>query len=83
VAIAGGPLQTVIRPAQLDDPETADRLTRIALIGAAPVFTTREGTNSSLEGDALVLSQDNASVLIDGHGSMRVERRLGRPTIVN
>jgi hypothetical protein len=72
VVVAGGPPQTVIRPAQIGDEKLADQVLRAALLGPTPVFTTSEGSSHALENDALVLSQDNASILINGQGSIRI-----------
>jgi len=82
--VAAGPRQAVLRPAQLEDPELESLLQREALFGPTPVFDRRSGTHARIEGDALILEQDEASVLVDQLGSVRIVQaveRKARPSI--
>ncbi len=72
VIVTGGPAQSVLRPAELDNEQLIDDLTQVALRGTSAVFTVREGTNSQVSGRALVLTQQSASAEIDEQGSIRV-----------
>jgi Domain of unknown function (DUF4062) len=72
VALAGGPYQQVLRPAELGDAALLRDLQREALFGAHPVLDPSEGTNPTIQGNALVFQQRVASVLVDQAGSVRV-----------
>lgn len=76
VALAGGPHQQVLRPAELDHPGLARDLQREALFGDHSVLDASEGTAVSVRGDALFLEQRSASVLLDQAGSVRILRSL-------
>jgi Domain of unknown function (DUF4062) len=72
VAVAGGPYQQVLRPAELEDDAMSRDLQREALFGAHPVLDPSEGTNRTIQGNALMFQQRVASVLVDQAGSVRV-----------
>ena len=72
LAVAGGPHQQVMRPPELEDPGLARDVQRDALFGDYPVLDPSQGTNTAIQGNALVLAQRVASVLIDQAGSVRV-----------
>jgi hypothetical protein len=72
LAVAGGPYQQVVRPADLDDDGLSRDLQREALFGEHPVLDPNEGTSRSVQGSALVFEQRVASVLVDQAGSIRV-----------
>jgi hypothetical protein len=72
LAIASGPLQPVLRPAELDDPALATDVQREGLFGSYPVLDPAEGTRIRVQGDALLFEQQSASVLVDQVGSIRV-----------
>jgi hypothetical protein len=72
VAVAGGPYQQVVRPADLDEGELSRDLQREALFGQHPVLDPSEGTSRLIQGNALVFEQRVASVLVDQAGSVRV-----------
>lgn len=79
VVVVGGPRQVVIRPAELEDPELERDVLREALLGTTSVLTPAQGTRSRVEPTALILEQDDASVLVDEMGSVRVVQPvLGR-----
>ncbi|QBI18887.1 DUF4062 domain-containing protein [Egibacter rhizosphaerae] len=65
VAVAGGPEQQVVRPAELEDPTLARDLQREALFGAHPVLDAAEGTQAHARGHTLRLEQPTASVAVD------------------
>jgi hypothetical protein len=77
VVVTGGPHQQVIRPAEIEDPDLARDLQREALFGDHSVLDPSEGTDVAVQGDALVLGQRSASVLLDQVGSIRIVQPLG------
>jgi hypothetical protein len=80
VAVAGGPAQQVLRPAELGEPALARDVQREALFGEHPVLDTGEGTTAATHGNALVLGQRMASVLVDQAGSVCVIQAARRET---
>jgi hypothetical protein len=79
VAIAAGPHQQVIRPAQLSDPSLAADLHREALFGPNPILDRAEGTTDSVRGTQLTLRQAHAGIMLDQAGSLRISTFL-RPS---
>jgi Domain of unknown function (DUF4062) len=78
VAVAGGPYQQVLRPAELGDAALSRDLQREALFGAHPVLDPSDGTNRTIQDNALVFEQRVASVLVDQAGSVRVVQAARR-----
>jgi hypothetical protein len=64
VAVAGGPLRTVLRPAELESENLRHFLLAEALTGADAVLTPSLGTDTTISGDALRLSQNRGSNLV-------------------
>ncbi|MEA2895965.1 MAG: hypothetical protein QOJ84_1580 [Bradyrhizobium sp.] len=60
VAVAGGPQQQILRPAEIEAPELAETLHREALFGTARVFSRNLGVESAIRGAALVIAQEGA-----------------------
>lgn len=79
LALAGGPLHTVLRPAQLEAPSLTERIQQIALFGDASVFTTRQGTEIGIRDDALVLEQPDRSVAISETGTIQFITAIPEP----
>ncbi len=78
VAVAGGPHQQVIRPAELEDPALARDLQREALFGEHPVLDPSEGTTVNVRGTALVLEQRTGLVTVDQAGSICIAQPARR-----
>lgn len=57
LSLAGGPVQTVLRPAQLEAAELRERVHQMALFGDAALLSTRQGTETRVEQDMLLLEQ--------------------------
>lgn len=76
VAIAAGPHQQVIRPAELNDAALAADLQREALFGPNPVLDRTEGTTESVRGAQLTLLQDHGEITLDQAGSVRISTVL-------
>lgn len=72
LTVVGGPTQTVLSAAELEDPTLKRDLKREAMFGNSPVFDDSQGTASRQEGRALILEQEWASLLVDEQGSVRV-----------
>ena len=78
VAVAGGPLQPILRPSEIDAPELATAIQREALFGSSPVLRPSEGTSPALAGDRLVLAQSTgAMIAVDERGSVLVTQPVG------
>lgn len=58
LAIASGPAQAVLRPAQIEDDALAREMQQRALFGAPPLFDLHVGTTHGLDGDALFIEQE-------------------------
>lgn len=84
LALAGGPAQALLRPAEIEAPALADALHQAALFGETRIFDGRHGVESKIEGSALVVRQQNGNRLqLDeqGHIALRLvleEEREGR-----
>lgn len=72
VIVVGGPHQPVLRPAEIENPELSRALMQKALFGEVPVFDHASGTRPAVHADALLLEQDQRSVLLDPAGTVRV-----------
>lgn len=72
VALAAGPAQTIIRPADIERGEFANLLAQLALFGDAKIFDMSKPTTNRIDDHALVLTQGKGSeFLIDPMGGMR------------
>lgn len=86
VALAFGPQQTVLRPAELEQPSLSHDLQREALLGTHRIFRTERGTQHDLQGHALILHQSGphhgtaASLSLAEDGSLQLELPLGDRT---
>ncbi len=73
VGVSGGPRQSVLRPARLEDPLLAERLQELALFGPSKFFTARRATDHRVTGPTLEVSQERgASFSLDELGAVRV-----------
>ncbi|HDS1140778.1 TPA: DUF4062 domain-containing protein [Stenotrophomonas maltophilia] len=63
LAIASGPVSAILRPAEVEAPSLIAEIQQSALFGSHPIFDRAAGSRSRLEGEALVVDQD------DGHRS--------------
>jgi hypothetical protein len=81
LALAGGPLQTVLRPAQLEAQELREPLQQMALFGETAVLSTQHGTEVDIDNDALVFTQPDRSIAISETGSIQFVRTIPAPGI--
>lgn len=58
LAVAAGPFQTIVRPAELESASLADAIQQRLLFGAPALFDRRQGTNADIEDGTLVVSQE-------------------------
>jgi hypothetical protein len=71
LAIAGGPLQAVLRPSALDDPSLVREIQKAALFGDSPIFDSTSGTQSRVDHDALLVEQEEGgSIRVDTAGTL-------------
>src|SRR4051794_30101033 len=61
LAVAGGPLQSILRPAEIEAPDLAEAMHQAALFGANRIFGGKSGVDTDMQGAALVLEQDNGN----------------------
>jgi hypothetical protein len=81
VAIAGGPLQRVLRPAELEEAKLVEALHRQALFGEPRLFDGAKGMATDIEGSALYLEQDRgARIQLDEQGALLVRLPLDKPS---
>lgn len=79
LAVVGGPRQQVVRPAALEDPALEEALTQEALFGQFRILDRAAGTRAAIRRDALIIEQDNASILLDQLGTVRIIVPAERP----
>lgn len=72
LTVAGGPRQSILRPAAIESTDLYDSLLREASFGPNRVLDTRHGTERLVRDDTLLLRQQDASVLINEEGSVRI-----------
>lgn len=87
LALTGGPVQTVLRPAELEAPALCERLQQIALFGESAVLSTQQGTETRIDQDTLVFEQPDRSLGISETGSVWIvsairEPDMGLPVII-
>jgi hypothetical protein len=80
LAIAGGPLQRVLRPAELEAPALAEHLQQSAMFGDYRIFDRAQGSESRLKDADLVLRQEGAaSIRLTEQGSLAIRIPLDKP----
>ena len=79
VAIAGGPIQRLLRPAELEAPGLADAIHQQALFAEPRLFSKAKGVDLGIEGSALVLEQERgARIQLGEDGSLLLRLPLDR-----
>jgi len=79
MALAGGPLQTILRPAQLEEGELRERLHQMALFGESAVLTTQAGTEVNIDNDALLFEQPGRSIAVSETGAIHFLSEIPLP----
>lgn len=77
-SITGGPIQSILRPSQIEKAELADELLQGALFGHEKIFSTATGNKTKIENDCLILEQDDRSNMIklDPQGGLVLRLKL-------
>ena len=78
VVVCGGPLQSIIRPSELENEQLIENLSKIALFGPQAVLNRREGLEDSQLKHSLLLKQESGSLLINEQGSVSLWLNLNR-----
>ena len=84
VAVAGGPSRQILRPPELEDRTLSKQIEQEARYGSYPLFDGTQGVTTSLDNNALILSNEQfntastTSLLVDEEGTIRVARAAFR-----
>lgn len=79
VALVGGPIQRLLRPAELEAPDLADAIHQQALFAEPKLFSKSKGVESSISGSALVLEQEHGvKIQLGEDGSLSLQLPLDR-----
>ena len=77
VGIVSGPIQRLLRPAEVEAAPLAEALEQKALFGPIAIFDRSEGTQSAMDGDDLVVSQSaDVSVRLTEEGAIHIRLPL-------
>lgn len=81
LAVAGGPLQRILRPSELEQPTLLADLHQQALFGVPRLFDSSKGMTSDIEGSTLALEQEGgAGIRLNEQGSLVLRLPLERPS---
>lgn len=81
VAVASGPTQRVLRPAELEKPALLQALHQQALFGSLTIFDSLKGMSHGIQGTALYLQQESgARIQLDEHGALALRLLLEKPS---
>ena len=80
VAMTSGPIQNVVRPAELESSDLKQSLIKTALFGPHPIFTHELGTNSQIDSETLMLGQDGRNIWIQEDGTIDLLADMTRDT---
>lgn len=79
LAVTGGPLQSILRPIEIEQRTVADALVQRALFGDHRLFELALGVNAGMDGDDLLLSQERGGrVTLNELGSVLVSLPIKR-----
>lgn len=80
VAIAGGPLQRVLRPSELEAAALAEHLQQSAMFGEHRMFDRSRGSESGLiDGDLVVRQERGNSIRLTEQGSLALRIAMDEP----
>ncbi len=84
-AVAAGPAQSVLRPAEMEAQALTDALQQRALFGPPPLFNRELGTSRRLERGALVIEQEGrygqgARIVLGPTGDLLIQLPADRPS---
>ncbi|MEO8407801.1 MAG: DUF4062 domain-containing protein [Oxalobacteraceae bacterium] len=79
IAVVGGPIQRILRPAKLECRTLVEALHQQALFGEHRLFDGSKGMESGIKGESLFLEQEGGSrIQLDEHGSLLFRLALDR-----
>lgn len=80
VSVAGGPIQPLLRPSEIEAPALAEDMLQAALFGPSRIFSPSLGTKCGIRDHALHIEQekDKGSVILDAQGAMLFRSTLDR-----
>lgn len=79
IGIVGGPIQRLIRPAELESPKLADAIHQQALFVEPKLFSKSQGVDTSINDSALIIEQERgARVQLAEDGSLLLRLPLGK-----
>ena len=73
-AVAGGPRQQVLRPAEIEDSALINDLQREAMFSVNATLDPQSATKPSLNGGRLLITQDFAEVAVHADGTILISR---------
>ncbi len=80
-ALAAGPRQRVLRPAELESETLSDAIHQRAMFGEPKLFERSIGVETGMRGDDLIIAQENGAALcLDEWGSLALALPLERHT---
>ena len=80
VAITGGPIQQILRPAELESPALVEALHQEALFGEHRLFISNRASDNGVIAAALFLEQENgARIQVDEQGTLLLRLPLEPP----
>lgn len=79
IAVAGGPLQSILRPVEIEKRPLADALTQRALFAERKLFDLGLGVQAGMDGDVLALRQERGGLVrLNEQGSLCVSLPIKR-----
>jgi hypothetical protein len=79
VGVAAGPAQQIVRPADLESDRLYRDLAQLVQFGPVPVFDPERGAKRTMRDGALVVSQEERLLSVDGAGTVvLVQRAIDR-----
>ena len=84
IAVAGGPSRQILRPPELEGRTLSKQIEQEARYGSYPLFDGTQAVTTSLDNNALILSNEQfntastTSLLVDEEGTIRVARAAFR-----
>lgn len=80
LAIAPGPTQQILRPAELESRELSRALLSMGMLGDHSILSPTVGSQTQIQGHGLLISQEGASVLVDELGGLRLSCQAVEPS---
>lgn len=79
ISIVSGPMQRLLRPAELESPDLADAIHHQALFGESKLFSKSKGVITGVHGSALAVEQERgAKIQVGEDGSLTLRLPLDR-----